>query len=68
MRCSNCTVSAFSNRLRHHGVSNHSRALDGNEAAVDRGPGVVDEAGAQARDQRAEIELHEGQHHQHARS
>ena len=65
MRCSNCTVSALSNRLRHHGVSNNSRAADGNQRAVDLGPGVVDLARAQARDQRAEIKLHEGQHHQH---
>ena len=32
-----------------------------NEGAVDLGPGVVDPARAQARDQRAEIELQEGQ-------
>ena len=36
-----------------------------NERAVDLRPGVVDEARAQARDQRAEIKLHEGQREQH---
>ena len=64
MRCSNCTVSVLSNRLRHHGASKNSRAADGMNAAVDIRPGVVDLAGAQARDQRAEIKLHEGQRHQ----
>ncbi len=68
MRCSNCTVSTLSNILRHHGVSNHSRSADGNERAVDLRPGVVGAPGAQARDQRAEIDLHEGHGRAAARS
>ena len=32
MRWLNCTVSVFSNRLRHAGVSNHSRSADGMNA------------------------------------
>ena len=42
----------------------------GHQAAVDQRPGVVDEAGAQAGDQRAEIDLndHETEQHQRARA
>ena len=64
MRCSNCTVSVLSNRLRHHGSSKNSRAADGMKAPSISRPGVVHPARAQARDQRAEIELQEGQRQQ----
>ena len=40
----------------------------GHQAAVDQRPGIVDQAGAQAGDQRAEIDLHDHETEQHQRA
>ena len=64
MRWSNCTVSVFSKKLRHSGMSKNSRDDVRHQSAVDQRPGVVDVAGAQAGDQRAEIDLRKHQNKQ----
>ncbi len=47
-------------------VEEQARGI-GHEAAVDQRPSVVDEAGAQARDQRAQIDLQQGENEQRQR-